>query len=167
MQSGGLQGVKNIGKSFTVRPRKWPWSLTGGGCLPEVPTAGFDWENFGVLEWWSLMLGACTWKFDCNRKLESAPIEATRQPMIQNTQFLGHHALRESCPVATYVIKGKAAPLSSTVYPLSYIKPTGEWILNIPNGGNDSTARIIFTFISTPLLVFWSPKTLKVQKILT
>ena len=50
---------------------------------------------------------------------------------------------------------------------LSYIKPTGERVLNTPNGGNDSTARIISTFKSTPLLVFWLPKTLKVQKILT
>lgn len=37
MQSGGLQEDKNNGKSFTVRPKKWPWLLTGGGHLPEVP----------------------------------------------------------------------------------------------------------------------------------
>ena len=44
-----------------------------GGCLQEVVTL--------------------VQRFDCNRKLESTPIEATRQPMIQNTQFLGHHTL--------------------------------------------------------------------------
>ena len=38
MQSGLLQEVKNNGKSLTVRPKKWSWSLTGGGRLPEVPT---------------------------------------------------------------------------------------------------------------------------------
>ena len=38
MQGGRLQEVKNNGKSFTVRPKKWPWPLAGGGCLPEVPT---------------------------------------------------------------------------------------------------------------------------------
>ena len=37
---------------------------------------------------WLLTRGGCNWRFgrfDCNRKLESAPTEATRQPMIQNT----------------------------------------------------------------------------------
>ena len=38
MKGGGLQEVKNNGKSFTVRPKKWPWPLAGGGRLPEVPT---------------------------------------------------------------------------------------------------------------------------------
>ena len=25
----------------------------------------FDWVTFGVLEWWSLMRGGCTLRFDC------------------------------------------------------------------------------------------------------
>ena len=38
MSSGRLQEVKNNGISLTVRPKKWLWSLTVGGCLLEVPT---------------------------------------------------------------------------------------------------------------------------------
>ena len=29
---------KNDGKSLTVRPKEWSWSLTGGGPFLEVPT---------------------------------------------------------------------------------------------------------------------------------
>ena len=37
---------------------KWSWSLTGGGCLREAPTVRLCLENFGVLDWRSL-LGSC------------------------------------------------------------------------------------------------------------
>ena len=40
--------------------------LTRGGDLQEVLTVRFDQENFGVLDWWSLMGSGCTWRFDCN-----------------------------------------------------------------------------------------------------
>ena len=33
-----LTGGENNGKSLTVRPKKWSWSLTGGSRLLEVPT---------------------------------------------------------------------------------------------------------------------------------
>ena len=26
---------------------------------------GFDWENFGILYWFSLMRGGYRWRFDC------------------------------------------------------------------------------------------------------
>ena len=29
---------------------------------------GFDWEKFGVLDWWSLTKGGHTWRFDCTEK---------------------------------------------------------------------------------------------------
>ena len=37
-----------------------------GGDLQEVLTVRFDQENFGVLDWWSLMGSGCTWRFDGN-----------------------------------------------------------------------------------------------------
>ena len=64
MSSDRLQDVKNNGKSLTVRPKKWLWSLTGGGRLLSF-TGGsncksraiFECENSGVLRWRSLMGG--------------------------------------------------------------------------------------------------------------
>ena len=68
MSSDRLQDVKNNGKSLTVRPKKWLWSLTGGGRLLSF-TGGSncksDWENSAVLDWWSLMGGGHTLRFDC------------------------------------------------------------------------------------------------------
>ena len=63
MSSDCLQDVKNNGKSLTVRPKKWLWSLTGGGRLLSFTV--FDWENSAVLDRWSLMGGGHTLRFDC------------------------------------------------------------------------------------------------------
>ena len=38
-------------------PKRWSLSLAGGGRYWEVSTVSFDWENFGVLDWRSVMGG--------------------------------------------------------------------------------------------------------------
>ena len=65
------QVVANNGNWLTVRPKKWPRSLTGGGRLLEIPTVRLWLGKF----WCFWLTVACrrlsltrddrTWRFDC------------------------------------------------------------------------------------------------------
>jgi len=53
--------LQKIKKSPALKKVVGRWSF-----YEKFQLKGFDWENFGVLDKWSIMGGGRTWKFDCS-----------------------------------------------------------------------------------------------------
>ena len=64
-----LKTKENIKLSALKRGRERLLVQEVRGHLQRVLTVRFCRENFGVLDWRSLMRGSCTWRFDRSSKL--------------------------------------------------------------------------------------------------